>query len=287
MSLTSYRRKYFSGALRLLPPEMRGKARFARLLLGSGLSDQNVQLHARYGCRFVVPSLRESVGFHLLIDGVYEFEAVEFLLRRLRAGSVFIDVGANIGVFTVPAAKKVGLTGIVLAIEPSPRVFPYLKWNVTLNGLVNVRLSQCAAFDQDECILPFYEAPIEHFGMGSLAAQFHDHPIPVPAQTLDHILNEHQIERVDVLKVDVEGLEAAVFRGAERLLTGDAPPLILFEFCDWAEARVPGSRMGDAQRVLREWGYQIWQLSALIQGMPPLSNVLTSGFETLVAMKKE
>jgi len=49
-----------------------------------------VQLHARYNHTFVVPSLREPIGFHLLIDGVYEVEAVEFMLGRLRAGSVFV-----------------------------------------------------------------------------------------------------------------------------------------------------------------------------------------------------
>lgn len=286
MSVISYRRKYFSDVLHLLPPGMRGKARLARFLLDSCLYEQNVQLHARDGCTFVVPSLRETIGFHLLIDGVYELDATEFLLSRLRVGSVFIDIGANIGVLTVPAARKVGPTGVVLAIEPSPSIFPYLKHNVTLNGLGNVRLSQCAAFDQDKYMIPFYEAPLESFGMGSLAAQFHDNPVTVPAQTLDHILEEHQIVRVDVLKVDVEGFESAVFRGAERLLTGDSPPLILFEFCDWAETRVPEFQVGDAQRVLRDYGYEIWPLSDFIKGrVPPLKDVLIKGFEMLIAVK--
>ena len=62
-----------------------------------------MQLHVQYNCTFVVPSLREPIGFHLLIDGVYEVEAVEFMLGQLRAGSVFVDIGANIGVFTAPS----------------------------------------------------------------------------------------------------------------------------------------------------------------------------------------
>ena len=69
MSLTAYRRSALSEVLRWLPPGMPGKARLARLLLGSCLQAQDVQLHTRYGCTFVVPSLCEPIGFHLLVDG--------------------------------------------------------------------------------------------------------------------------------------------------------------------------------------------------------------------------
>src|SRR5437764_1075293 len=195
MRFISYRLRYLSEVLRLLPPGMPGKDRFARLLLHSCLQAQDVQLHAQYNCTFVVPSLREPIGFHLLIDGVYEVEAVEFMLGQLRAGSVFVDIGANIGVFTLPAAAKVGPTGCVLAIEPSPRIFSYLKRNVTLNRLSNIRLRQCAVFNRAEPRLPFWEAPIEHFGMGALAAQFCAGPTTVPAQRLDDILATESIER--------------------------------------------------------------------------------------------
>ena len=195
-----------------------------------------------------------------MIDGVYEVQAVDFVLERLKPSATFIDVGANIGVFTLPAARRIGRSGRVIAIEPSPLVFPYLERNIVLNGLSNVRLVQCAAHDRDGETVPFYEAPVEHFGMGSLGAQFHNSPVPVLCRTLDHILNEQQIEKVDVMKVDVEGFEAAVFEGATKLLAGDKAPVILFEFCDWAENRRPGGSVGDAQRLLRRWGYRIWRL---------------------------
>src|SRR4030095_2796953 len=109
----------------------------------------------------------------------------------------------------------------------------------------------------------------------------------VPAQTLDDILGEESIERVDLLKMDVEGFEAAVLQGARKLLNSHDAPLILFEFCDWAEARVPGGEVGNAQRLLLEWGYRLWRLSDFVRGRPSLDNVLTVGFETLVAVKSE
>jgi FkbM family methyltransferase len=234
----------------------------------------------------LLPSLTEPIGFHLLTDGVYEPETLTFMLHYLPPGSTFVDVGANIGVFTLSAGRAVGEAGCVLAIEPSSRVFPYLLHNVNVNGLTNVFLYEGAVFTHDVSQLPFYEAPLEHFGMGALAPQFFVDPIFVTARSLDSLLAEKAIEHVDLLKIDVEGFEAAVFRGATRLLTGPAPPVILFEFCDWAEERVPQGRVGDAQRVLREYGYSIWRMTDFGAGRPPLREVLTAGFAMLAAQKR-
>lgn len=277
--------RFITRALRWLPPETPGKARLARRMLGSYLETQNAIIKGRDNISYVTPSLREPVGFYLLIDGVYEIQAIDFVLEQLKPSATFIDVGANIGVFTLPAARRLGRNGCVVAIEPSPRVFPYLEQNIALNEFKNVRLMRCAAANCDGETAPFYEAPVDKFGMGSLGAQFHNSPVPVLCRTLDHILNEQQIEKVDVMKVDVEGFEAAVFEGAEKLLASDTAPLILFEFCDWAENRLPGGRVGDAQRLLRRWGYRIWRLKDIVQGRSPLQNVVTTGFDMLVASK--
>jgi len=126
--------------LRLLPSEMPGKARLARLLLRAHLDARDVYLRDRYGCTLCVPSLREPVGFHLLVNATYERSAVELVLARLRPGSVFVDVGANVGTFALPAARRAGSRGLVLAVEPSPIIRSYLARNVALNGLENVRL---------------------------------------------------------------------------------------------------------------------------------------------------
>jgi FkbM family methyltransferase len=250
------------------------------------LHQREVTVTTTRGERFLLPSLAEPVGFHLLVDGAYEPETIAFLSDHLTPGSIFVDVGANIGAFTVPAGRVVGETGCVLAIEPSPRMFPYLSHNVSVNGLTNVSLQEGAIFDRDVPQLPFYEAPVEHFGMGALAPQFFTKPIAVSARSLDSLLAEKGIRHVDVLKVDVEGFEAAVFRGAVKLLTGEAPPVIIFEFCDWAEERVPEANIGDAQRVLHEYGYSIWRMTDFATHRPPLQAILATGFEMLVAQKE-
>src|SRR5262249_6764293 len=135
--------------------------------------------------------------------------------------------------------------------------------------------------------VPFYRAPYEKFGMGSLGAQFKGESTEVPAQTLDDVLKEHQISRVDVLKVDVEGFELAVFRGARRLLANHRPPLILFEFCDWAEARMPTAQAGDAQQFLMDEGYSICRLSDFRRRHDPFRHPMRSGSTMLAAWRSD
>jgi hypothetical protein len=76
-----------------------------------------------------------------------------------------------------------------------------------------------------------------------------------------------------------------VLQGAERLLTGDNPPAVVFEFCDWAEESVLGGQAGCAQRLLRDWGYRVWRLKDVVKGKASLEDVLTNGFEMLVAAR--
>jgi len=263
---------------RACPPGVRGKGRLARGLLGRFLDRADVELRSRSGDVFLVPQLREPVAFELLIHGDYEPQTRRFILSHLPPGGTFVDVGANVGVFTVPAARQVGPTGRVLAVEASPRVFRYLEHNLRQNAVGNVAARACAAHDHDAESVAFWDAPADHFGMGSLAPQFHADPGGVPSRTLDGLLAEVGWDRVDLMKVDVEGFEAQVFRGGRELLTGPRPPVVLFEFCDWAEARA--GKLGAAQEVLREYGYRLYRLAG-----PAVDGVLTSGFEMLVARR--
>jgi FkbM family methyltransferase len=251
------------------------------------LPRSDVIIEALSGDRFLVPQLSESVAFHLFVDGIYEPATDAYLRTVLEARDVFVDVGANIGVFALRAARRVGNTGRVLAIEASPNVFRYLVKNIELSGLANVKAIHCAASDHHSEGLSFWEAPRSNFGMGALVPQFEAAPHFVPCRTLDELLGLAGIKHVSLLKVDVEGAEADVFRGALRFLRSSPAPIIIFEFCDWAEARFPGRRPGDSQRVLMHLGYEIWRLEDLQLGGRSLSEPLVEGFEMLVAMRKE
>ena len=270
--------------LRCLPPQLPGRLRLAAFLLRPLFDLTGIKIEDRYGFSYNVPSIKESIGLHLLVFGIYEPLLMECLLHYIKPGFTFVDVGANIGTFSIPMAKAVGGGGIVLSVEPSPTVFPYLRDNVRLNNASNIKLENCAAGERDDFI-QFYDAPISHFGMGSFGPQFGVDPVKVHVKTLDSILLKNKIKNEDIVKVDGEGYEALIFKGMPVLLNQMKKPIIFFEFCDWAEQRIAHNKTGDSQRVLRECGYKIYRLRNFIRGdRKPLVNILLKGSETLVAV---
>lgn len=263
-------------------PQVWGKQRLARQLLRNDLAARDLFLSDCDGNSFLVPHLAEPMAFALLTNGIYEVDTRKVILECLATDSVFVDVGANIGLFTVPAARR-AREGNVIAVEASSDIAAYLESNVTRNRLSNVRVHSFAAFDRSGDKVKFYSAPSDKFGMGSLAPQFGETNEFVETMTLDDLIPEREVGRVRVVKIDVEGFEARVLRGARRLLTRAAPPLVLIEFWDWAEERADVGGAGTAQSVLREMGYRIWRLQDWRKGKAPLTAPLTQGGAMLVA----
>ena len=230
----------------------------------------------------VVPNLVEPVGFSLGVHGSYESELVDLLRTHLDVNSDFVDVGANIGPFTVALA---GHTRRVVAVEASPAVLPFLRRNIELNHRTNVDVLDCAVSAPGVDSVPFYVPPMDHFGMGSSAAQFDVEPVTISSRTLDQILRDSGAGRVGAVKVDVEGFEAHVFLGATEILRSRPAPVVVFEFCDWAEERAfPGQR-GWAQQIMLDAGYSLWPLPSYLSKSEPLSKPITEGFHTIVGSK--
>ncbi len=162
------------------------------------------------------------------------FEKCElhFVLGRLQPGMTFFDIGANVGLFSIPAAKRV-CPGQVYAFEPTAWTFERLKQNARLNRLENLQPFRSAVGDYSgETRLQTNAAGKD--GLNTIGKPTHeDSEIigveRVPITTLDEFIQENFIRRVDVMKVDVEGAELLVFRGAKSLLAKPDAPLILYE----------------------------------------------------------
>jgi FkbM family methyltransferase len=273
--------RILSSAFRSMPAVMRGKARLARTILPRTARSLPAHIRNCNGSEMLVPNLLEPVGFSLWMDGIYEPETLQFLKRHISSDSVFVDVGANIGAFSIPLARRAER---VIAIEPSPQVLTYLARNVTLNNLSNVEIAACAAGLPDCDSVPLYIPPESHFGMASSAPQFNMAPTPVPSRSLDAILLEHGVARVSVMKIDTEGYEAHVLLGAQELLRGSSPPPVVFEFCDWAEERAFPGRKGWAQELLVAAGYTLWTLPEYLQDRAPLSMPVMQGSHSIVGI---
>jgi len=200
----------------------------------------------------------------LYVCGSFEPNEFAFLDRVLKPGMVFVDVGANDGYYTLFAAQRVGPSGRVLAVEPSTRERTNLERNIARNGLGNVTvipLALGATCGTAELRL----AQSAHSGHNTLGRFAND---GVQAESveqvkvcmLDALAGEVPLDRIDVMKIDVEGAEASVIAGAREVLAR-TQPLIVLEISDKA-LRGQGS---DAQQLivtLRELGYEIGVFSA-------------------------
>jgi FkbM family methyltransferase len=230
----------------------------------------------------VVPNLSEPVGFALAVHGSYEPGEVDVLREHLSADVDFLDIGANIGAFTIPLA---GFARRVVAIEASPSVIPFLRWNVELSGKTNVDIVDCAVSAPGIDSVPFYMPPMDRYGMGSSAPQFYVEPVTLAARPVDRILSDCGPGRIAAVKVDVEGFESQVFLGAMDLLRSTPAPFILFEFCDWAEERAFPGRKGWAQQILLDEGYTLWPLSDYLAKSDPLTRPVVSGCHMIVGCR--
>ncbi len=262
---------------------MPGKSRLARWCIHHALQGREADISTQ-GLTFRVPSTYEPVAMGLIADGQYETGLCRALSSLLHVDSVFFDVGANIGVFSLFSAQQWCPKGRVLGFEASPLIFSYLQHNTQLHQLPALQVLNRAVTEHSGDHLTFYDAPIAKFGMGSLENRFGTKGMAIQTISLDDAAAENNIARVDVIKVDVEGFELGVFKGATRLLSKTPAPVIFFEFNDWAEER-GGTHAGDAQRYLHSLGYVTVPLDSWLQGDRNPHNPVVSGGTDLVAFK--
>jgi FkbM family methyltransferase len=210
----------------------------------------------------------EPIATSLFADGVYEPDTLAAILAHLKPGGVYLDVGANIGALALPVAA-LRPDSQVVCVEADPDIAAMLRRNVAENGRPNVTTIECVAGAETDFAVPFYRAPDHKFGMGSIGAQFSASPITIPQRSLDNILDELGFREVDVVKLDIEGAELGALRGLARRLTDRCAPNVIFEFTDWAEARIIGQRPGDAQRFMISHGYRLFPLGS--GGLPAIA----------------
>jgi FkbM family methyltransferase len=148
-------------------------------------------------------------------------------------------------------AKHASL-GQVLAFEPHPQTVERLRGNLALNGAGNVEVVQAALLDREGPV-SLFDSNDSNRAMATLHGYADWSSTEVVGTTLDNVLRSRQVQKVDVVKIDVEGFEPAVLAGGKEMLARDQPALI-FEYMDWAWKN-SGYSFDDAVQMLRELGY--------------------------------
>lgn len=218
------------------------KRSLTKALLGNGV--------VRYkGCEFHLV----DAGSVVVLSEMHEPWAWDYL--KIPEGGVFVDVGAHIGRYTIPIGKSLDGKGLVVAVEPEPGNYATLLENLKLNRLSNVLALNLAAWSENG-ELDLHLA--ERMGQHSLKGQG-NRCIKVPARPLGEVLAEHGVDRVDLVKVDVEGAEVEVLEGMRNTIQQFKPKLLVEVFWENAE---------DTSRLLEELGYQVKEIphSRVIEG---------------------
>jgi FkbM family methyltransferase len=227
---------------------------FRRIVLRPFYRGKNAVVTLKNGCRIRVRE-GEFIGNQILNTRCHDPALSELLWRLIRKGDSCVDVGANIGVITLLMADRCGETGRCLAFEADPGIFERLRENIGMNGFSRVTLIRAAVSDK---IGTLSFQPPEEFncGLGRIAEERASGSFEVPSIPLDPHLAS--IDRVRVVKIDVEGHELQVLRGMQSALESKKIEHLVFE-----EHGGPGA---ESLKVLRRAGYAIFRLSRGLRG---------------------
>ena len=174
--------------------------------------------------QFRLPAADLSVVPQLLAHRCWEPHVMAFLTRTLQPDSVFVDVGANLGYFTVLCAR---MAGRVVAFEPGPAIRAYCARNVELNELTNVELHPYALWHEDTTLR--FKIDSSCLGSSAVVVSGDEALEEVRAATLDGLVRRGcvHLPRLDVLKMDIEGAEMSALRGMRDTLVRCRPGIIM------------------------------------------------------------
>jgi FkbM family methyltransferase len=208
--------------------------------------------------------LREGIDFSIFLLGSFEPNTVSAYRHLIAAGAVAIDIGANIGAHTLPIAACVGSAGRVVAVEPTRYAFERLQAHVHLNPELMDRIVLVQAM-----LMGNREAALAEAIASSWPLEPPDHAHPLHGgvrkattgavvTTLDDLIADLGLKSVDLLKMDVDGYEVEVLRGARDTL-GRFRPVILFEHSPYVIAE-NGYEPGEIVDILTGAGYRFTDL---------------------------
>lgn len=197
-------------------------------------------------------SLDRLVFLALHRTGLLGAEEAQLLRKLVGEGTQVVDIGANIGLYTLLLSQLVGNAGRVFAFEPEPNLFSTLCDNCATNAALNVTPFQCAAGDANGRAI-FQRSPFNsgdnRLGHGGSSAS----TVEVPVARLDDVLTARQVQ---FIKLDVQGHEFAALNGMQEVIASSPDVRVLFEF--WpAGLRAANTRPESLLDFFRERGFEL------------------------------
>lgn len=265
-----------AGMLRLLPPGapdilythiLRGPLRSITNAIIINILPQTAQL--KEGVIALNPE--DPIVSGSLAFGVYEPFETEVFRNSVKPGMTVIDIGANIGYYTVIAASKTAPGGNVIAFEPEPNNYKFLTKTLQKNNFDNVHTHQLAIADKSGILsLNLFES---NKGRHSLVMDYQDSrelskKIDIQATDLDSFLAEHHIDKVDIIKMDIEGAESLALRGMQKTLKAMRGTLFL-EITPNLITKI-GDNTISLLAELRALGFTLYDIDERLQSLVPI-----------------
>ena len=186
-----------------------------------------VEFNSPNGIKYVL-DLNDHVMRQIFLKGVYERNTLRHLKKLARPDMTFVDVGANIGAYTLNMSKFL-TNGRVISFEPNPRAVKYLKRNIELNNFKNVQLVEAGLSDkEEEAILYTASLTTASINKGKDSPEQEQ----IKLTTLDLFCRKNGVNNIDLIKIDVEGHEVKCLEGAAEIIDKSKQMVLIMEIDD-------------------------------------------------------
>lgn len=245
--------KFILSQLRIFYPLQSGLGTIAnselfRKLDGNPAGD----VEAKSGRFSLVVPQNDYVGRSIKYFGDLDRKVTWVIRKVLQPGDHALDIGANLGLVSFKMLEIVGPTGKVISFEPQSRMVNYIEQSIRLNGIKNLYVHKLGLADKSDKLR--LSIPDHNAGAASFASEVGSHFEEVPVTTLDEFNRDNILDKVRLIKIDVEGFEPQVFMGGEEFFAKVKPYVIVFE-----ENR---KTVGDPESIsiIQSYGYDVFSL---------------------------
>lgn len=206
----------------------------------------------------------DTIGKQIYIGTAFESLEVDLFKSIVKPDMVVFDVGANLGYYSLIAAKRVARHGQVHSFEPCERMFEELEYNISINHFPNIYPNKLALGDKSgwakltkcERGMEVYSSLLPENGSSHASIDYEK----VQISTMDDYVSRMRVDSVDVIKIDVEGAEYSVLKGAKKLLQGQTPPMLFFEVVQAFQAKF-NYTSNDILSYLGTFGYKSYLIN--------------------------
>lgn len=190
--------------------------------------------------------------------GLYDYHEMNFLLRYLREKDLFLDIGANIGIYTLLAASKIK-SGCIYSFEALPTNYRRLEENINLNNLTQVKPYSIAIADSVGSVTISNNTKSDSTAFITTNTTYTTESLQISSSTLDTELQNENLSHLTLAKMDIEGAEILALKGATSLLQQQRPHVWILELLNGVNH---GYCKQDIVKLLQDYGYSLYHYNA-------------------------